>query len=117
MDGPGGTGKTYLYDTLLATVRGRGGVAPAVASGIAALLMPGGATAHSLLKILVTFTAESTSGCGTPQVRHACAPRGADAAPAAQAAGQWQRGVADQGGRPDCGGQGLHDAPVCVQGV
>ena len=32
IDGPGGTGKTFLYDTLLAYVRGHGGIALAVAS-------------------------------------------------------------------------------------
>ncbi len=45
IDGPGGTGKTFLYDTLLAYVRGNGDIALAVASsGIAALLLEGGRT-------------------------------------------------------------------------
>lgn len=40
MDGPGGTGKTFLYKSLLATVRARGDIALAVASsGIGALLL------------------------------------------------------------------------------
>ena len=52
IDGPGGTGKTYLYNTLLSTVRRNGDIALAVASsGIAALLLVGGRTAHSRLKI------------------------------------------------------------------
>ncbi|CAB5176430.1 unnamed protein product [Rhizophagus irregularis] len=52
VDGPGGTGKTFLYNTLLATVRSSGEIAVAVASsGIAALLMMGGRTAHSRFKI------------------------------------------------------------------
>ncbi|CAG8833171.1 556_t:CDS:2, partial [Cetraspora pellucida] len=52
VDGPSGSGKTYLYATLLAWVRGQGLIALAVASsGIAALLLDGGQTAHSRLKI------------------------------------------------------------------
>ena len=43
IDGPGGTGKTFLYDLLLARVRSQGEVALAVASsGLAALLLAGG---------------------------------------------------------------------------
>ena len=52
VDGPGGTGKTYLYRALLATVRGQGNIAVATAtSGVAASIMPGGRTAHSRFKI------------------------------------------------------------------
>ena len=41
--GHGGTGKTYLYRTILAAVRSKGKIALVVASlGIAALLLPGG---------------------------------------------------------------------------
>ncbi|KAL7085708.1 hypothetical protein ACP275_14G295400 [Erythranthe tilingii] len=48
LDGPGGTGKTFLYRALLAYVRSRGNIALAVAtSGVAASLLPGGRTAHS----------------------------------------------------------------------
>lgn len=48
VDAPGGTGKTFLLQLLLATVRSQGEVAMAVASsGIAATLLPGGQTAHS----------------------------------------------------------------------
>ena len=47
--GHGGTGKTYLYRTILAAVRSKGKIALAVASsGIATLLLPSGRTAHSL---------------------------------------------------------------------
>jgi chromosomal replication initiation ATPase DnaA len=43
VDGPGGTGKTYLYKALLAKVRSMGLIAIATAtSGIAASIMPGG---------------------------------------------------------------------------
>ena len=52
IDGPGGTGKTYLYKALLAKVRSMGLIAIATAtSGIAASIMPGGRTAHSRFKI------------------------------------------------------------------
>jgi len=59
----GGTGKTFLYSCLLSTVRAQGRVAIAVASsGIAALLLDGGRTAHSRLKIPVQGL-NSTSTC------------------------------------------------------
>jgi hypothetical protein len=54
VDGLGGTSKTFLYSCLLSTVRAQGRVAIAVASsGIAALLLDGGRTAHSRFKIPV----------------------------------------------------------------
>jgi hypothetical protein len=52
LDGPGGSGKTFLYSVLLASVRNEGHVALNVASsGIAALLLQGGRTSHSTFKI------------------------------------------------------------------
>ncbi|XP_071713014.1 uncharacterized protein [Rutidosis leptorrhynchoides] len=52
VDGPGCTGKTYLYRALLAKVRSGGHIALATAtSGIAASILPGGRTAHSRFKI------------------------------------------------------------------
>jgi len=64
VDGPGGTGKTYLYNMILAYVRstsGLNGIAIAVASsGIAALLMSGGRTAHSRFKIPLKLTKDTT---------------------------------------------------------
>ncbi|KAL3646345.1 hypothetical protein CASFOL_011525 [Castilleja foliolosa] len=46
--GYGGTGKTYLWRTLLAELRSKGHIVLNVASsGIASLLLPGGRTAHS----------------------------------------------------------------------
>jgi ATP-dependent DNA helicase PIF1 len=53
LNGPAGTGKTKpVYDMLLASVRQHGRVALAMAaSGIAALLLPGGTTAHVRMKI------------------------------------------------------------------
>lgn len=50
--GYGGTGKTYMWNTLSASLRSRGDIVLNVAtSGIAALLLPGGRTAHSRFKI------------------------------------------------------------------
>jgi hypothetical protein len=50
--GPGGTGKTHVYSLLLAKVRSQRRIALAVASsGIVALLLEGGRTAHSRFKI------------------------------------------------------------------
>jgi hypothetical protein len=61
VDGPGGTGKTFLYCTLLANLRKLGHIAIATAtSGIAATLLPGGRTAHSRFKIPLTPDASST---------------------------------------------------------
>ena len=52
VDSPGGCGKTHVFNHLLDTVRSMGRVALAVASsGIAVLLLHGGRTAHSMLKI------------------------------------------------------------------
>nr|XP_051197067.1 uncharacterized protein LOC127310428 [Lolium perenne] len=52
VDGPGGTGKTYLYRALLARVRSERKIALATStSGVAASIMPGGRTAHSRFKI------------------------------------------------------------------
>ncbi len=54
VNGPGGTGKTFLYSCLLSTVRAQGRVVVVMASsGIAALLLNGGRTAHSRFKIPV----------------------------------------------------------------
>ncbi|XP_069147687.1 uncharacterized protein [Solanum lycopersicum] len=56
IDGPGGTGKSFLYRALLATVRYRGFIALATASsGVAASLLPGGRTAHSHFKIPINI--------------------------------------------------------------
>uniref|UniRef100_A0A0A9CYE9 ATP-dependent DNA helicase n=1 Tax=Arundo donax TaxID=35708 RepID=A0A0A9CYE9_ARUDO len=48
----GGTGKTFIWNTLLNSIRSQGKIALAVASsGIAALLLPGGRTPHSRFRI------------------------------------------------------------------
>ncbi|GJU94086.1 uncharacterized protein Tco_1318842 [Tanacetum coccineum] len=60
IDGPGGTGKTFLYKALLANVRSRGLIALATASsGAAANNMTGGRTAHSRFKIPINLTTNS----------------------------------------------------------
>ena len=52
LDAPGGTGKTFLINLLLAKVRSDRGIALAVASsGIAATLLEGGKTAHATFKL------------------------------------------------------------------
>eukprot|EP00959_Pyramimonas_sp_CCMP1952_P226525 4736585-Pyramimonas_sp.AAC.1 len=54
IDGPAGTGKTHVYRKILHYVRMTGRIALAVAmSGIAALLLPGGRTAHSRFRLPV----------------------------------------------------------------
>jgi hypothetical protein len=63
VDGLGGTGKTFLYSCLLSTVHAQGWVVVAMASsGITALLLDGGRTAHSRFKIPVQGL-NSTSTC------------------------------------------------------
>lgn len=62
VSGPGGCGKTYLYNTICNKIRGDGGIVLVVASsGIAALLIAGGRTAHSTFKLPINLT--STSIC------------------------------------------------------
>jgi hypothetical protein len=52
LNGAGGTGKTFVYKTLCHRLRGNGWIVLCVASsGIAALLLPGGRTAHSMFVI------------------------------------------------------------------
>ena len=52
IDDPGGTGKTFLYHALLATIHSKGYIALATAtSGVVASILPGGRTAHSRFKI------------------------------------------------------------------
>lgn len=54
LDGPGGTGKTFVYNTVCHKIRSEGWIVLCVASsGIAALLLRGGRTAHSMFKIPV----------------------------------------------------------------
>jgi hypothetical protein len=60
VDGFGGTGKTYLWNTLSFRIRSEGKVVLNVASsGIASLLLPGGRTAHSQFAIPLVLVEES----------------------------------------------------------
>jgi hypothetical protein len=62
IDSPAGGGKTFLLNLLLNLVRGRGSIALAMATtGIAAMLLAGGTTAHSRFGIPVPVSDESTS--------------------------------------------------------
>ena len=64
LDAPGGTGKTFLINLLLATIRSRRNVAIAVASsGIAATLIDGGKTAHSAFRLPLNLNYSETPLC------------------------------------------------------
>ena len=64
LDAPGGTGKTFVINLLLAKIRLRSGIAIAVASsGIAATLLHGGRTAHSTLKLPLNLTNSENPVC------------------------------------------------------
>ncbi|SGY12569.1 BQ5605_C011g06542 [Microbotryum silenes-dioicae] len=66
VDAPGGTGKTFLEETVFARIRSEGTYALAVASlGIAALLLPKGRTAHSRFKIPIDIFDDAT--CNVPK--------------------------------------------------
>ncbi|GJZ10655.1 putative PIF1 DNA helicase/replication protein A1-like protein [Tanacetum coccineum] len=66
---PGGTGKTFLYKTIISRLRSERQIVLAVASsGIASLLLPGGRTAHSRFIILLELVENST--CGIKQNTH-----------------------------------------------
>jgi hypothetical protein len=57
LQGPGGTGKSFVYRCLCAHLRAKGKIVICVASsGIAALVLPGGSTAHSMFKIPLDTT-------------------------------------------------------------
>ncbi|KAG5611405.1 hypothetical protein H5410_022686 [Solanum commersonii] len=76
-DGPGGTGKTFLYLTLLANIKSRGMIALAFASsGVAATILPGGCTTHSRFEIPLqanetTITNMCKQGGGGKLIRQA----------------------------------------------
>ncbi|KAK3814868.1 MAG: DNA helicase Pif1 like protein, partial [Benniella sp.] len=62
IDGPGGTGKSFLYDTLHGYLLGQleKRVIVVASSGIAALILYRGRTAHSTFKIPIPISQEST---------------------------------------------------------
>jgi hypothetical protein len=64
LDAPGGTGKTFVINLLLAKIRKDSKIAIAVASsGIAATLLQGGRTAHSTLKLPFKFIQDERHLC------------------------------------------------------
>ena len=66
LHGPGGTGKTYLYNTLCYKLRSDNKIVLCVASsGIAALLLKGGRTAHSCFKVPIPI--HESSFCNIPK--------------------------------------------------
>jgi hypothetical protein len=67
IDGHGGTGKTFLYKVICSKLRSNGIIVLCIASsGIAALLLPGGRTAHSMFKIPID-TLSPVSVCCIPK--------------------------------------------------
>lgn len=64
LDAPGGTGKTFLINLILAKVRHGGDIILAVASsGIASTLLAGGRTAHSAFKLPLNLHNTDTPVC------------------------------------------------------
>lgn len=64
LDAPGGTGKTFLLNLILAEVRSMHEIALAVASsGIAATLLDGGRTAHSAFKLPLNLNVTESPIC------------------------------------------------------
>lgn len=79
LDAPGGTGKTFLISLILASIRSQNHIALALASsGIAATLLEGGRTAHSVLKLPLnlqtceTPTCNISKNCAMAKVLGAC---------------------------------------------
>jgi ATP-dependent DNA helicase PIF1 len=64
LDAPGGTGKTFLINLILASIRKDNKIAIAVASsGAAATLLHGGRTAHSFFKLPLDLVSNDTASC------------------------------------------------------
>lgn len=77
MEAPGGTGKTFVLNLLLASVRAMGEMALSVASsGIAATLLAGGRTAHSALKLPLDLARAEDATCAIKKgIGQACVLR------------------------------------------
>ena len=72
IDGPGGSGKTYLYNTLMSHLRGQKKRVQAFATtGIAADLLKGGRTVHSGFKIPISAVETSVSSMKVPSYESA----------------------------------------------
>ncbi|XP_029172378.1 uncharacterized protein LOC114941527 [Nylanderia fulva] len=62
IDGPGGSGKTFIYTTLYYLLKSRGKIINTMAfTGIAATLLPNGKTIHKVFGLPVPLFADSTS--------------------------------------------------------
>ncbi|XP_065321868.1 ATP-dependent DNA helicase pif1-like [Gordionus sp. m RMFG-2023] len=62
VDGPGGSGKTYLYNTLMCYIRAKNQIVlPFATTGIFSILLKGGRTIHSGFKLPVPIFETSTS--------------------------------------------------------
>jgi hypothetical protein len=79
LDASGGTGKTFLIHFILAEIRAQGETALAITtSGIAAMLMEGGRTTHSALRLPLDIYRQENSICniskagGQAQVLRTC---------------------------------------------
>ena len=79
LDAPGGTGKTFILNLLLAKIRQRKKIALAVASsGIASTLLRGGRTAHSAFKLPLNLAhgdhpvCDISKGSGQAKVLQQC---------------------------------------------
>ena len=60
IDAPGGTGKTFIVMAILNKIRGYGKIALAMATtGISSILLPGGRTVHSKLKVPILLDEDS----------------------------------------------------------
>ena len=69
LDAPGGCGKTFLIETILASQRAKGSIAIATAStGLAATLLPGGRTVHSTFKVPLNIINAETPSCSIKKV-------------------------------------------------
>ena len=68
LNGPGGTRKTFVYNTVCAKLCSEGIIVLCVSfSGISALLLQGGRTAHSMFKIPVE-NLHKDSFCSIPKI-------------------------------------------------
>ncbi|XP_074277132.1 uncharacterized protein LOC141600781 [Silene latifolia] len=68
VDGPGGTGKTYLYNALYAEVRLLGKIVlPTATSGIAAANIPSGRTTHSSSRFKIALDLDVPLTCAVPK--------------------------------------------------
>ena len=73
LDAPGGCGKTFLLETILASIRGRGQIAIATAgSGLAATLLPGGRTVHSTFKVPLNVATSDNAICSVKKGTSLC---------------------------------------------